>query len=131
MLTLDANLNVVPSLAKSYSWSDDGKTLTMDQVIREALRVLRRRRPILHAPAGLMKLLTRPLTLLPSPPLTPDAIVNTVGWALSTWYDRPKHVEAMRRRGMAQDFSWDAAAAEYEALYRRAYRVRRGRDFPG
>ncbi len=61
--------------------------------------------------------------------LTPDAIVNTVGWAMSTWHDRPKHIEAMRRRGMAQDFSWDAAAAEYEALYRRAYRVRRGKDF--
>jgi len=50
------------------------EALTMDEVIREALRVLRRRRPILHAPVGLMKLLTRPLTLLPSPPLTPDAI---------------------------------------------------------
>jgi uncharacterized protein YbjT (DUF2867 family) len=50
------------------------QTLTMDEVIREALRTLRRRRPILHAPVRLMKLLTRPLTLLPSPPLTPDAI---------------------------------------------------------
>jgi uncharacterized protein YbjT (DUF2867 family) len=50
------------------------ETLTMDQVIRAALRTLGRRRPILHAPAGLMKLATRPLTLLPSPPLTPDAI---------------------------------------------------------
>ena len=50
------------------------ETLTMDDVIRAALRVQGRRRMILHAPAGLMKLLTRPLTLLPSPPMTPDAI---------------------------------------------------------
>jgi uncharacterized protein YbjT (DUF2867 family) len=50
------------------------ETLTMDAVVREALRVSHRRRPILHAPAGLMKLATRPLTLLPSPPMTPDAI---------------------------------------------------------
>lgn len=57
------------------------ETLTMDQVIRLALRVLRRRRLILHAPVGLMKLLTRPLTLLPSPPLTPDAIDFIVGAA--------------------------------------------------
>ncbi len=57
------------------------ETLTMDQVIRQALHVLRRRRPILHAPAGLMKLLVRPLTLLPSPPLTPDAIDFIVGAA--------------------------------------------------
>jgi NADH dehydrogenase len=50
------------------------ETLTMDAVVREALHVQGRRRLILHAPAGLMKLLTRPLTLLPSPPMTPDAI---------------------------------------------------------
>ncbi len=50
------------------------ETLTMDDVIREALRIQGRRRLILHAPPVLMKLLTRPLTLLPSPPMTPDAI---------------------------------------------------------
>ena len=50
------------------------QVLTMDEIVREALRVAGKRRPILHSPAGLMKLLTRPLTLLPSPPLTPDAI---------------------------------------------------------
>ena len=49
-------------------------TMTMDEVIREALRVLHKRRPIIHAPVVLMKLFTRPLTLLPSPPMTPDAI---------------------------------------------------------
>jgi hypothetical protein len=46
----------------------------MDQVIRDALRILRRRRPILHFPVGLMRLAVRPLTLLPAPPMTPDAI---------------------------------------------------------
>lgn len=50
------------------------ETLTMDEVIRAALAALRLRRPILHAPARLMKLAVRPLTLLPSPPLTPDAV---------------------------------------------------------
>jgi uncharacterized protein YbjT (DUF2867 family) len=50
------------------------ETLTMDEVIRVALRVQGRRRFILHAPVSLMKLATRPLTLLPSPPMTPDAI---------------------------------------------------------
>jgi uncharacterized protein YbjT (DUF2867 family) len=49
-------------------------TMTMDEVIRTALHVLHRRRPILHAPVVLMKLLTAPLTLLPSPPMTPAAI---------------------------------------------------------
>jgi uncharacterized protein YbjT (DUF2867 family) len=50
------------------------ETMTMDQIIRAALRVLGRRRPILHTPVVLMKLLTAPLTLLPSPPMTPSAI---------------------------------------------------------
>jgi len=58
--------------------------------------------------------------------LTPGALADTIGWALSTWYDRPAHIDAMRRRGMAQDFGWGHAAAEYEELYRQAYRRRRG-----
>jgi NADH dehydrogenase len=48
--------------------------LTMDEIVRAALRASGRRRPILHSPAALMKLATRPLTLLPAPPMTPDAI---------------------------------------------------------
>ena len=35
-------------------------------------------------------------------------------WAL--WADAPR-IFAVRRRGMAQDFSWDRAAAQYEAVY--------------
>jgi starch synthase len=58
--------------------------------------------------------------------LNPGALADTVGWALSTFYDRPAHVDAMRRRGMAQDFGWGHAAGEYEELYRQAYRRRRG-----
>jgi len=48
--------------------------LTMDEIVRAALRASGRRRPILHSPVALMKLATRPLTLLPAPPMTPDAI---------------------------------------------------------
>jgi len=63
--------------------------------------------------------------------LTPEALANTLGWAVSTWYDRPAHVEAMRRRAMAQDFSWDRAAEAYERLYLEAYQRRRGHPFRG
>ncbi len=63
--------------------------------------------------------------------LTPDALANTIGWALSSHFDRPHHVRAMRRRGMAQDFSWDGPAEAYERLYLDAYRRRRGHDFSG
>ena len=65
---------VTPAAANATLEVGGPETLTMDAVIREALRVLHRRRPIIHAPVVLMKLFTRPLTLLPSPPMTPDAI---------------------------------------------------------
>jgi len=49
-------------------------TMTMNDVIRTALRVSGRRRPLLHAPAALLKLAAWPLKFLPRPPLTPDAV---------------------------------------------------------
>jgi starch synthase len=62
--------------------------------------------------------------------LNPGAIADTVGWALSTYLDRPGHIDLMRQRAMRQDFSWDRAALAYEGLYREAYRIRRGHEFP-
>jgi glycogen synthase len=35
----------------------------------------------------------------------------------------------MRRQAMQQDYSWERAAAEYEALYLEAYQRRRGHPF--
>ena len=51
-----------------------GERRTMDEVVRTIQDVLRRRRPIVHQPVGLMKLLTLPMTLLPEPPLSPGAV---------------------------------------------------------
>jgi starch synthase len=55
-----------------------------------------------------------------------DSLANTIGWAFSTWHDRPHHIDALRRRGMRRDFSWDRAAREYERMYRLAVARRRG-----
>jgi len=63
--------------------------------------------------------------------LTPDALAGTIGWAVATWYQRPAHVEAMRRRAMAEDFSWHHEAAGYERLYLDAYQRRRGHPLEG
>lgn len=49
-----------------------------------------------------------------------QALFNTVGWAASTWYDRPHHITQMRQLAMAQDYSWQRSAEEYEWLYARA-----------
>lgn len=48
--------------------------LTMDEVIRKVQAVLGQRRPLLHHPPGLMKLLVQPMRLLPEPILSPSAI---------------------------------------------------------
>lgn len=59
--------------------------------------------------------------------LTPRAIYDTVGWALWTWYNRPRHIEAMRRRAMAVRFPWRDSAERYAELYQWAIDRRLGR----
>jgi uncharacterized protein YbjT (DUF2867 family)/ligand-binding SRPBCC domain-containing protein len=49
-------------------------TMSMREVIATALRVAGLRRPILPGPAPLLKLGALPLTVLPKPPLTPNAV---------------------------------------------------------
>jgi starch synthase len=61
--------------------------------------------------------------------LGPQSLLNTIGWALSTWYDRPAHIDTMRRQAMTQDFSWAHAAKAYIQIYREAYARRRGHPF--
>lgn len=48
--------------------------LTMDEIIRTVMKVMGRRRLLLHHPARLMKLLVWPMRFLPNPPLSPDAV---------------------------------------------------------
>ncbi len=45
------------------------------------------------------------------------ALYYTIGWAVSTWYDRPHHIAAMQQQGMARDFTWEASAQQYERVY--------------
>jgi starch synthase len=56
---------------------------------------------------------------------TPGALHNTVGWAVSTFYDRPTHLRMMIARAMSRDFSWHSSATEYDRMYRRAVAARR------
>jgi starch synthase len=56
---------------------------------------------------------------------TADAVYGTIGWAVATWYDRPKHIARMIRRAMAEDFSWENSAARYEMVYDRALAKKR------
>ncbi len=51
-----------------------------------------------------------------------SAIFYTVGWAVSTYYDRPHHMAKMIHTAMLQDYSWEKSAAQYVDLYERAIR---------
>lgn len=52
------------------------------------------------------------------------ALYFTIGWAVSTWFDRPDHYAAMQRQGMARDFTWEASARQYERAYDHALAYR-------
>ena len=51
---------------------------------------------------------------------TDDALYYTVGWAISTYYDRQHHMHQMIQRAMRRDFSWQHQAHEYETTYYQA-----------
>ena len=49
--------------------------------------------------------------------LTPQAIYNTVGWAIWAYNNRRHQIDAMRKRGMETDFSWNKSAGKYIQMY--------------
>ncbi len=46
-----------------------------------------------------------------------EALYYTMGWACSTYYDRPQEFRALQINGMQEDFSWNHSARSYELLY--------------
>ncbi len=50
-----------------------------------------------------------------------SAIYYTVGWAVSTYYDRKHHMADMIHRAMGMNFSWEASAREYVRAYQVAH----------
>lgn len=55
---------------------------------------------------------------------TTPALYYTIGWAVSTYYDRPGHHQAMIQQAMKQDFSWQRSAEDYVRLYEQARAAR-------
>jgi len=58
--------------------------------------------------------------------ISQSALYHTIGWAVSTWWDRPHHYAQMQKRGMAKNFTWNESARQYENVYDHAlaYRAR-------
>jgi len=59
---------------------------------------------------------------------TADALYYTVGWAVSTYYDRPDHTRMLREKAMKQDFSWNRSVNEYESLIEMAMEAKNKGD---
>ena len=51
---------------------------------------------------------------------TAAAFHDAIGWAVSTWHDRPSHVTMMREQAMKVRFDWETSARRYGEVYRRA-----------
>lgn len=58
---------------------------------------------------------------------TPEALYYSIGWAVSTWYDRPHHIKQLQQHAMAQEFLWSDAARQYELVYEHAMKNRKSR----
>ncbi len=57
--------------------------------------------------------------------ITSEALKNTIGWALSTWYDKPGSYKAAQLTAMKQDFGWKTAVEKYEKVYEKAVHRRK------
>ncbi len=56
--------------------------------------------------------------------VTPQALYYTIGWAVSTWYDRPRHMASLRTQAMTKNFAWADSAKQYVEVYRHALQNR-------
>jgi starch synthase len=53
------------------------------------------------------------------------AVYYTIGWAVSTYYDRREHISKMIQAAMTQNYSWQISAEAYVKLYERALEVKK------
>ncbi len=52
------------------------------------------------------------------------ALYWCIGWAVSTWFDRPHHITSLRQQAMAQNFDWATSARQYISVYHHALKNR-------
>jgi len=55
---------------------------------------------------------------------TPEALYNTIKWAVDTWFNHPKHFAALRHQAMQKDFSWEIYGEQYLYFYHQAIGAR-------
>ncbi len=50
---------------------------------------------------------------------TPDALYNTIKWAVETFYHKKEDFISMQKRAMRERFTWERSAKEYQKVYQR------------
>lgn len=55
----------------------------------------------------------------------PDALLNTLRWAVDTYHNKPDAFARMQERGMRHDWGWHNSARQYETLYQQAIAAKR------
>ncbi len=58
---------------------------------------------------------------------TPRALYDTLGWAVSTYFDRRHHLASLIQRAMSRRFFWDDSAQDYSRAYEKAIEAKRSR----
>jgi starch synthase len=58
----------------------------------------------------------------------PDAVLNTLRWAINTYRNNQPAWQQMQKRAMETDFSWDKSAQDYIELYSKALLKRKGEN---
>ncbi|MCP4297477.1 MAG: glycogen synthase [Proteobacteria bacterium] len=51
---------------------------------------------------------------------SPEALKDTIGWALDTWYNNKRAFKMLQKNGMSADFRWKSATKAYENAYKQA-----------
>jgi starch synthase len=57
--------------------------------------------------------------------LSAKSLYDVIGWACSTYYDRPTHKKALMRRAMGENFSWEKSVQRYRDCYEWALQMKR------
>jgi starch synthase len=57
--------------------------------------------------------------------LTSDALFNTIGWSVYTYYNNKEGMKRLIQNAMSKSFTWESSARHYEDVYYLAVRKRR------
>lgn len=81
--------------------------------------------PIVRAVGGLDDTVDANMTGFKFDELSPEALAQTVAWAVHTYRAEPDNFREMQLRAMRKPLGWGHASRQYEALYRLAVAHRR------